>query len=169
MSIVTQPLRDEHAELFPHVESMRIAADAIGERPPVEVAAKVAEVVEFLSRQLIPHATAEEEALYPVVDKLLGAPGATASMSLDHVEVGRLSGVLKELKTKLDARQLTQNEVQELRMALYGLYVLVKLHFHKEEVAYLPLLDQKLTPEAARAMFEAMEAAAARAKKVTPS
>jgi len=29
--MLTQPLRDEHAELLPHVESLRIAADAIGQ------------------------------------------------------------------------------------------------------------------------------------------
>jgi len=29
---------------------------------------------------------------------------------------------------------------------LYGLYAIVKLHFAKEEEVYLPILDQRLTP-----------------------
>ena len=47
---------------------------------------------------------------------------------------------------------------------LYGLYALVKVHFAKEEEVYLPILDQRLTPEAAQEMFEAMEHAAHEAK-----
>jgi hypothetical protein len=47
---------------------------------------------------------------------------------------------------------------------LYGVYALVKLHFAKEEEVYLPILDQRLTPESAQEMFEAMEAAAHKAK-----
>jgi len=48
---------------------------------------------------------------------------------------------------------------------LYGLYTLVKVHFAKEEEVYLPILDARLGPEAAREMFEAMEAAAHEAKQ----
>lgn len=162
--MLTQPLRDEHAELLPHVESLRIAADAVGASSATELAAKVRAAEEFLTGQLIPHATAEDEALYPVVDTLLGAPGATRTMSLDHVEVGRQTRLLGELRTKMASGTLTRPQENALRMALYGLYVLVALHFHKEEEAYLPLLDQRLTPDGARGMFEAMEAAARKAK-----
>jgi iron-sulfur cluster repair protein YtfE (RIC family) len=47
---------------------------------------------------------------------------------------------------------------------LYGVYALLKVHFAKEEEVYLPILDQSLTPQAAREMFEAMENAAHKAK-----
>jgi len=47
---------------------------------------------------------------------------------------------------------------------LYGVFGLVSVHFAKEEEVYLPILDQWLTPESAREMFEAMEAAANEAK-----
>jgi ADP-ribosylglycohydrolase len=42
------------------------------------------------------------------------------------------------------------------------LYALVRVHFAKEEEVYLPLLDARLNADEAHAMFEAMEAAAAR-------
>jgi iron-sulfur cluster repair protein YtfE (RIC family) len=48
---------------------------------------------------------------------------------------------------------------------LFGVYGLVKVHFAKEEEVYLPILDQRLTPEAAQEMFERMEAAAHEAKQ----
>jgi hypothetical protein len=51
---------------------------------------------------------------------------------------------------------------------LYGLYALVTLHFAKEEELYLPLLDARLSPEAARGMFEAMEEAAKQARDRHP-
>jgi len=37
----------------------------------------------------LPHARAEDEVLYPVVEEILGATGATATMSRDHVEIAR--------------------------------------------------------------------------------
>jgi iron-sulfur cluster repair protein YtfE (RIC family) len=74
----TQPLRDEHKELFPHIESLRAAADSVGEAPVETVRRKVAESHEFLVHHLLPHARAEERALYPVVARLMGAPEAKA-------------------------------------------------------------------------------------------
>jgi hypothetical protein len=38
MTTITQPLRDEHKELFPHVESLRLAGEAItGELDPATI------------------------------------------------------------------------------------------------------------------------------------
>ena len=42
----------------------------------------------------------------------------------------------------------------------------MKLHLHKEEEAYLPLLDQRLTQDGATRMFEPMEPAATKGKGV---
>jgi hypothetical protein len=39
---------------------------------------------------------------------------------------------------------------------LYGLHHLVKVHFAKEEEVYLPILDERLSPAEAEAMFAAM-------------
>jgi len=160
---VTQPLRDEHKELMPHVETLREAADAVGAASGDEVRRRVDAAYDFLAHHLIPHATAEDKALYPVVNRVLGAPGATATMSRDHVEVGRLTEELRQLRERT-AGAIDDATAAGLRRVLYGLYALVHVHFAKEEEVYLPLLDAKLPPDEARAMFEAMEAAAAQAK-----
>ncbi len=76
-----------------------------------------------------------------------------------------MSAVLGELRGKVDARELPPADQSELRRVLYGLHVLVKPHVKKEEDAYLPLLDARLTPEQAGEMFERMESAAAAAKR----
>ena len=162
MNTLTQPLRDEHKELYPHVDRIRQVAELAGEA--ADIRAGVEEVYDFLAHHLKPHAEAEEAALYPVVQQALGSPDATRTMSRDHVEVGRYIEELAELRNELTDLP-TGDQTESLRRVLYGVYGLVKVHFAKEEEIYLPILDGFLTPESAREMFEAMEAAAHAAKE----
>ena len=168
MNTLTQPLRDEHKELFPHVDRIRQVAEFIGDAPITEVRRGVEEVYDFLANHLKPHAEAEDAALYPVVQRVLGSPDATKTMSRDHVEVGRYIVELLTLKNDLTDQALTPEQATSLRRVLFGVYALVKVHFAKEEEVYLPILDQRLTPESAQEMFEHMEAAAHEAKHVAP-
>lgn len=165
MTTLTQPLKDEHKELFPHVDRIRQVAEKIGDVLTGEIRSGVDEVYDFLAYHLKPHAEAEEVALYPVVQKVLGSPEATLTMSRDHVEVGRYIEELAALKQDLATRDPNREQITSLRRVLFGVYGLVKVHFAKEEEVYLPILDQRLTSEAAREMFEAMEAAADKAKQ----
>jgi iron-sulfur cluster repair protein YtfE (RIC family) len=154
---VTEPLREEHRHLFPHVDQLAVAGDAVGRASADEVQAGVEEAYGFLTGHLIPHATVEDEALYPEVDRLIGARGgtrATDTMRRDHVEVVRLTERLGELREPLHRGVADENE---LRRVLYGLYALVSLHFAKEEEVYLPLLDRELTAAEALILFERME------------
>jgi len=168
MKSLTQPLRDEHQELFPHIEFLRTAADQIGQAPLAEFIPVVDEAYEFLAHHLLPHAIAEDQALYPAVAEVLGAPEATDTMRRDHVEVAALIEELGRLRSTLNRDRLTQEQIHGLRKVLYGLYTLVRVHFLKEEEVYLPILDARLTPERAREMFAAMEAAAQAARPVHP-
>lgn len=164
MNTLTQPLRDEHKELFPHVDQIRQVAELIGDAPITEIRRGVEQVYDFLANHLKPHAEAEDAALYPVIQKVLGSPDATKTMSRDHVEVGRYIQELAGLKSDLTDQPLTPGLATSLRRVLFGVYGLVKVHFAKEEEVYLPILDQRLTPEAAQEMFAAMESAAHEAK-----
>ncbi len=164
MTGLTQPLRDEHKELYPEVETLRTAGDAIREDLSASELAKIDQAYMFLTHHLLPHAKAEEKALYPVVQKAMGAPSGTATMSRDHAEVEHLTQELGSLRTQIKGTTLTVDQVEAFRRVLYGLYTLVKVHFAKEEEVYLPLLDARLKPEEARAMFAAMEEAAHEAK-----
>ena len=148
---VTGPFRAEHAHLAPHVDRLAEAGD---------LQADADAAYRFLTAHLIPHAHAEDEVLYPVVDRLLGADGetrATDTMRRDHLEVARLTEELGVLRERLHAGAPV--EERELRRVLYGLYAVVKLHFAKEEEVYLPLLDRELTADEAQALFERMESA----------
>ena len=97
---VTEPLRAEHAQLLPRLESLPDAALAL-ERGDDEVPAAVDAALAFLRDTLIPHAEAEDAALYPVVERVMSAPGATATMSRDHLEVVQLTAHLQRLRDLL--------------------------------------------------------------------
>lgn len=153
---VMQPLRDEHRELLPQVERLREVADTVGEVSDGQLAEGVAGAHRFLTGHLIPHAEAEDAALYPVVERVMGAAGATATMSRDHVEVGRLTGELGRLLE----RGMSDRDAKQVRRLLYGLYALVSVHFAKEEEIYVPLLEQALAPDEADRMLRDMGHAA---------
>jgi hemerythrin-like domain-containing protein len=160
MTSFTQRLRNEHQDLLPHVEMLRAVADMIGEAPIESLRQGIDAINAFLTFHLLPHAQAEERALYPVVGKLMGASEATATMSRDHVEIGRLTEELRALRSRLNNASVDVSDEKALRCILYGLYAIVKVHFAKEEEIYLPILDTRLTPEEAAHMFEEMESEA---------
>lgn len=155
-------LHDEHRELLPSIEALGAVADEVGRTAGPALRAKLAETYDFLAHQLLPHAMAEDEVLYPEVARLMGADGATATMSRDHVAVASLITELASLRTfEGDPDPGRQNA---LRRVLYGLHALVGTHFAKEEEIYVPLLDARLTVAEGTALMQRMEAAAARVK-----
>src|SRR5512138_108766 len=111
MNTLTQPLREEHKELFPHLDQIRQLAERIGDASIAAIRNDLDEVYEFLAYHLKPHAEAEDAALYPVVQQVLGSPDATKTMSRDHVEVGRYIAELATLKDSLSPEPLTQEQV----------------------------------------------------------
>ena len=164
MTQLTQPLREEHRELLPHLTQIQAIADTIGTVPIASLRQEIDDIFAFLTHQLLPHAQAEERALYPVVGRLMGAPEATATMSRDHVEIKRLTEQLGELRSRLGNETLEVSQEHALRRVLYGLSALVAVHFAKEEEVYLPLLDTRLSPHEATSLFATMETAAHEAK-----
>ncbi|WP_158690536.1 hemerythrin domain-containing protein [Streptomyces sp. 142MFCol3.1] len=142
--MLTQQLHDEHAHLLPHVEALRTTADTVGHSTTEALCSALADVQMFLTDHLIPHAEAEDRVLYPVIGRVMGAAEATATMSRDHVEVGRLARELGTLREVVDREGLSDERQVALRRVLYGLYTLVKVHFAKEEEIYLPLLEERL-------------------------
>lgn len=159
MSRLTEPLREEHQELLPHVEKLLLVADSIGETSSESLREGLDEAHAFLANLLIPHARVEEAVLYPIVAKVMGAPEVTATMSQDHLEIGHLTAELEAIRTEV-TYLLPPGREKELRRILYGLYTLIKLHFNKEETVYLPLLDDRLSTDETRNLFAAMEQAA---------
>jgi hemerythrin-like domain-containing protein len=167
MDSITRPLREEHQELWPHIEQIREVADLTGVAATEELRRGLDEVSEFLSTHLLSHARAEEGALYPVVARLMGSSSATATMDRDHREVANLARQLELAISRMGEREADVEDMSLLRRVLYGLYALLQVHFAKEEEVYLSLLDANLTPEEATRMLEGIHAEAQKEKQAT--
>jgi hypothetical protein len=136
-TLKTEAVRDDHAHLRDHVEHIRIAARELPGMSPEERKEVVARILDFLRGTLLPHADEEERLLYRDVAKLLGHPEATAPMTHDHVAI--------RVRT-VDLAATKETEVDRLQELLYGLYALITVHFWKEELLYLPLIERPAWP-----------------------
>jgi iron-sulfur cluster repair protein YtfE (RIC family) len=159
MLTLTQPLRADHKNLLTHIENLRQVADEFEKFPSLVLRERIDDLYRFLTRELMPHAEAEERVLYSAVRRILGFSQATAGMSHDHVEIERLVEELATLRLFISDKGLLPARVRDLRRVLYGLYTLIRVHFAKEEEIYFPLLDEKLNPEEAAQLFKEMEEA----------
>jgi hemerythrin-like domain-containing protein len=148
-------IEHEHKDLLPHIENLRATGDAVGRIAAEELRELLLGAHGFLAQQLIPHAISEDKVLYPLVARYMGSSGATDLMSYEHTQVVALT---RRLEAMLSADD--QDEAA-LREVLYSLYSLVSQHFAKEEMFFLPVLRDHLTPEdddeAAEAMHRAHE------------
>lgn len=145
MSTLTELIKGEHDDLRPHVEQLRITADAVG-GTSVDVLRELTEAcLRFVVHDLIPHADKERDVLYEAIGRVLGSPEATATMVRDHEEVRRYAEELSTVHGGLMAgHRMTEESSRDLRRVLYGLYAIVKLHFEKEDEVYAALLSARL-------------------------
>lgn len=147
MSKLVDYIHHEHNTLRPHVELIRVAADAVGEVPLPILRDLTNTVLGFLVRELIPHAREEKEILYRAVEQATQAIGSTATMNREHLEVTKMADQLGDLHALTVAEaELSDRTVRDLRRVLYGLYALVNLHFLKEEEIYADILEHSLSP-----------------------
>src|SRR5437868_2140243 len=121
MAALPQVIRDEHKELAARIELLRTVADSIGSAAIETLREEVGQVCIFLIHQLIPHAQAEEQVLYPTVGRLLHAVEATDTMSRDHLEVIRLTEELEALRLHLFYAPLSESDEKALHRVLYRL------------------------------------------------
>ena len=146
MSKLVDHIRHEHGTLRPHVELIRVAADAVGEVPLPILRDLTNTVLGFLVRELIPHARNERDILYKSVEIATHSPGATATMNREHLEVSKMADQLGDLHALTVAEaELSDKTIRDLRRVLYGLYAIVNLHFAKEDEIYSDILDHRLS------------------------
>lgn len=153
MAAVMGMIHEEHREMIPHVKAMRTTAELIGHTPHSVVVARCQEAVQFLQHHLLPHARAEEQFLFPVVDRLESARMASALMRWDHTEIERLTEELHSSWQKMMSDRLLTDDVERhVREVLLALHSLLVLHFAKEDDVIVPLLESSITQEEADAI-----------------
>ncbi len=164
MRAITQPLRDEHQQFLHDILAIRDIADSIGDEPLDSLLLKVDQSLDFLIKDLLPHFSAEDRVLYPMVAKIMDSPQATNTMRMDHAEMRTLVDELTRQRAIIKDVDSLQHEAKNLYRILYSLYTLVILHFSKEEEIYLSIIDDHLTSEEGHCMLESMGMAVKRAR-----
>jgi hemerythrin HHE cation binding domain-containing protein len=88
-----------------------------------------------------PHERAEQEQLYPMMNRLLGSSHATAAMSRTHAEIAHQTRRLGQLINDIGDDQPDAADIADLRALLYGLHAILSLHTAQEDESYLYLGD----------------------------
>ncbi|HEY5987870.1 MAG TPA: heavy metal translocating P-type ATPase [Streptosporangiaceae bacterium] len=136
---------EEHVTIRPAIEQLRMAADALGSAPPSQAMAGVRHVHRLLVETVEPHERAEEEELYPALDRILGGNEPTATMSRAHAEIAHQIRRLGQLIAEIGASSPDQADISDLRSLLYGLQAIISLHTTQEDESYLTLGDDTHT------------------------
>ena len=143
-------VHQEHREMLPHVKAMRTTAELVGHTPHSVVVARCEESLQFVRHHLLPHARAEEQFLYPVLDRLERARLGSALLRWDHEQMEKLSEDLRREWEKLVSNRLMTDDVERrVRETLLGLHDLIVGHFTKEDDLVVPLLEANLSQEEA--------------------
>lgn len=151
----TDPIREEHSELEPHLHHIERAAAQVTEWDLALAKRSLPQLIGFLREDLVPHAQTEEEVLYPEVDRITGA-ATTATMIVDHVVIGeRIDALASSADAALDDWD-APGVAADISRQLAAIAGIVRLHFRKEEEVLLPILDANLTVEQGHALFESM-------------
>lgn len=150
MTAMMNRVHEEHREMLPHVKAMRTTAELVGHTPHSVVVARCEEALQFVRHHLLPHARAEEQFLYPVLDRLERARLGSALLRWDHEQMEKLSEDLRREWEKLVSNRLMTDDVERrVRETLLGLHDLIVGHFTKEDDLVVPLLEANLSQEEA--------------------
>jgi heavy metal translocating P-type ATPase len=141
-NLLTRRFQDEHHAIRRDIERIRAAADSLGRASPSEALDRVREVHRLLVDEIGPHESAEEEHLYPTLNRLIGGSDPTGPMSRAHIEITHQIRQLGQLLDEIDPSGPDEDEASELRRLLYGLYAVLRLHTAQEEESYLSLGDE---------------------------
>jgi iron-sulfur cluster repair protein YtfE (RIC family) len=131
----------EHRTIWADIEGLRTAADALGTASPQEAMSGVNRAYQLLVHEIEPHEMAEQEQLYPVVNRLRGSSHATASLSRTHAEIAHQTRRLGQLLDDIGTAQPDAADVADLRALLYGLHAILSLHTAQEDESYITLGD----------------------------
>jgi soluble P-type ATPase/hemerythrin-like domain-containing protein len=140
---LTRRFHEEHETIRTSIEQLHAAADDLGNLPPEGAMAGVRSAYELLTRQIAPHEQAEEQQLYPAMNRLLGGAEATATMSRAHAEIAHQIRRLGQLIEDVDHSGTVPDaaDIADLRGLLYGLHAILRLHTTQEDESYLSLSE----------------------------
>jgi heavy metal translocating P-type ATPase len=131
----------EHRAIRADIDEVRSAAAALVDLDPAAGVARVRHVHRLLVDEVEPHEEAEQDVLYPVIDRLIGGRDPTGPMSRAHVEIAHQIRRLGSLLDDIGLEGPDEEDIADLQRLLYGLHAILALHTTQEEESYLSLAD----------------------------
>ena len=138
---LTKRFHDEHEIIRTDIDQLRIVADALGFVPAAEAMAQVRRVYRLLVEEIEPHERAEEQELYPALNRVLGGSDPTGPMSRAHAEITHQIRRLCQVLADIGPEPPDDVDIADLRGLLYGLHAILRLHTAQEDESYLSLGD----------------------------
>jgi iron-sulfur cluster repair protein YtfE (RIC family) len=139
---LTRRFQGEHEVIRADIEELRATADSLGFTTPDEAMARVRHAYRLLIDEIGPHEQAEERELYPALDRMLGSPEVTTTMSRGHAEIARQARRLGQLVDDIGSEPPDDADLADLRALLYGLHAILRLHTTQEDESYLSLASE---------------------------
>jgi hypothetical protein len=137
----TAALHDEHGKLLATIHALGERLETLHEHPTLEQLSLAREIVEFVKRQFIAHARAEEYSLYPAAD---WAAGEGAKLT----EIARFEHQLVVRRLEALEKAISKGAAPGKLMNLsYGLLGLMAAHFTATDEVVLPYLDKAFDAE----------------------
>jgi iron-sulfur cluster repair protein YtfE (RIC family) len=157
LSIVS---REHHALLRDRVGRLSeladgLCPDCLDTSGTVEALPEIRAVTRDLEQMLIPHMDAVEASVYPTLERIMHDRQASAPMRDEHAEI---RGLVARMDTVLDSAEegVDRYSVLALRRVMLRLHMLLRTHLDEWEL-YLPVLEQRLTPEGEAALARALD------------
>jgi len=132
----TAPLRAEHEKLLASLHAIAERVEKLGEQTTPQQMAQAREVLEFVRKQVIPHARAEEYTLYPAADWAAGEGShITEVPRFEHkLIVARCDALDKAIGAGAPGGRLMH--------LCYSILGLIAAHFVTTDEVVLPYLDK---------------------------
>jgi hypothetical protein len=146
---IARRFRAEHLAIRRDIDRLRTAADGLGRLEPSEAMDQVRQVHRLLVEEIGPHEEAEQDVLYPALERLIGGPDPVGPMTRAHVEIAHQIRRLGQLLDDIGVEGPDDEDIAELGRLLYGLHAVLRLHTTQEEESYLFLGDGKTTAKSA--------------------
>lgn len=134
-------LKAEHADLTPVLDQLRSLADQFPILPPLEIKHELTRLTALLSERLLIHEHKDEDQVFPRITEMLGGDDPLAALSRMHREIVRLCHLLNRMVAVLPPDGPAPDSGREFQRLLYGLDIILHLHFSQEEEIYETLVQ----------------------------
>jgi hypothetical protein len=132
----TDPLRAEHARLMSTLHALGERIERLAESGTLDQLSLAREVIDFVHRQVAPHARAEEYTLYPAADWAAGEGSRVTEVP--RFEHGLIARRCQALEKAVSAGA----PAGKLMHLCYGILGLTAAHFQATDEIILPYLDR---------------------------